>query len=58
LNDVAVAGQLLRELGGPASRHGYAIGLILGFAAASTATIRPHILRAWAKFERQTPFWG
>jgi CHAD domain-containing protein len=57
LNDAAVAAQLLRDLGGPGSRHGYAIGLILGFSAASTATLRPSILRAWAKFEHQAPFW-
>jgi hypothetical protein len=53
-----VAEQLLREVGGAGSRHGYAIGLILGFAAASTATLRPRILRAWAKFEHQSPFWS
>jgi len=57
LNDAAVAEHLLRDLVGGSTRHGYAAGLVLGFTAASATTLRPRILRAWAKFERVAPFW-
>jgi CHAD domain-containing protein len=57
LNDAAAAEQLLREVGSGSGRHVYATGLVLGFAAASAMTLRLRILRAWAKFERQSPFW-
>lgn len=57
LNDRAVATALLHDLGGPAGRHGYAVGLVTGFAAAATTTIRPRILQAWEKFLRQSVFW-
>ncbi len=57
LNDGAVAAGLLGELGGPAGRHGYAIGLVQGFMAARAAMVRPAILGAWEKFRRVAPFW-
>ena len=39
LNDGAVAAHLLEELGGPGGRHGYAVGLVLGFIAARAGRI-------------------
>ncbi|MGE0415766.1 MAG: CHAD domain-containing protein [Acetobacteraceae bacterium] len=58
LNDGAVAADLMTELGGPAGRHGYAIGLVLGFIAARGGEIRPAVLAAWEKFRRVAPFWA
>ncbi len=58
LNDGAVAADLLTELGGPGGRHGYAVGLILGFIAARGGEIRPAILKAWEKFRKVSPFWA
>ena len=58
LNDGAVAAILMRELGGPTGRHGYAVGLVQGFLGAAAAGIRPDILQAWEKFRRQEPFWS
>jgi CHAD domain-containing protein len=57
LNDGAVAATMLDRLGGPAGRHAYAAGLVLGFLAASAATDRPRILRAWKKFRHARRFW-
>jgi CHAD domain-containing protein len=57
LNDGAVAGSLLDELGGAGGRHGYAAGLVLGFLGAAAASQRPRILRAWDKFRRTPRFW-
>ncbi len=57
LNDVATVGPLLAELGGPAGRHGYAVGLISGFGAARGAERRGHSLRSWQKFCHQSLFW-
>ena len=57
LNDGAVAGGLLDELGGAGGRHGYAAGLIMGFLGASAVGQRPRILRAWEKFRRTPRFW-
>ncbi len=58
LNDGAVAAQLLDELGGAGGRHAHACGLVLGFAAARAATVRPDILQAWEKFRHTSRFWG
>ncbi|MDR3535291.1 MAG: CHAD domain-containing protein [Acetobacteraceae bacterium] len=58
LNDRAVATSLLHELGGPAGRHGYAVGVVVGFVGAGSAVIRPRIIRTWEKFLRQAPFWA
>ncbi len=58
LNDGAVAGGLLDELGGAGGRHGYAAGLIMGFLGASAVGQRPRILRAWEKFRRTPRFWN
>jgi CHAD domain-containing protein len=58
LNDGAVAATMLGHLGGPAGRHGYATGLVLGFLAASAENVRPRILRAWKKFRRTKRFWA
>ena len=53
-NDTAVAGALLRELNG---KPGFPGGLVLGFAAARAAGIRPRIEEAWEKLRRQEGFW-
>lgn len=58
LNDGAVAAGLLDGLGGPRGRHGYAVGLVLGFLAASASSERPRILRAWKKCRRTSRFWA
>jgi len=58
LNDGAVAAGMLDALGGPNGRHGYAVGLVLGFLAASASTVRPRILRAWEKLQRTSRFWA
>ena len=58
LNDGAVAGALLAELGGARGRHGYAIGLVLGFLAAAAAAARPGITRAGRKFRGAARFWA
>ncbi|MBS0643062.1 MAG: CHAD domain-containing protein [Acetobacteraceae bacterium] len=55
LNDGAVAAHLLEELGGPGGRHGYAVGLILGFIAARAGRIRPEIERIFGKVRKQEP---
>jgi CHAD domain-containing protein len=57
LNDGAVATHLLAELGGPAGRHGYATGIVVGFLAARAAKIRPRIVRAFERFRRQPAYW-
>ena len=58
LNDGAVAGQLLDSLDNKNGRHDRAIGLVLGYLAASAASVRPDILRAWMKFRRTPRFWS
>ena len=58
LNDGAVASAMLDELGGPGGRHGYAVGLVLGFLAASATTVRPRIVRGWKKLRRTPRFWA
>ncbi len=58
LNDGAVASGLLDTLGGPSGRHGFAVGLVLGFLAASSETELPRILRAWKKFRHTARFWA
>lgn len=58
LNDGAVAAGLLETLGGPHGKHGYAVGLVLGFLAASAGNERPLMLRAWEKFRSTPRFWG
>ena len=57
LNDGAVASQLLRELGGPAGRHAYAVGAIVGYLAARAGKVRPGIVRAFEKFRRLDAYW-
>ncbi len=58
LNDGAVAETLLHQLGGPAGRHGYAVGLILGYIGAGAAGARPGIVAAWDKISKTPPFWA
>jgi triphosphatase len=58
LNDGAVATHLLAELGGPAGRHAYATGIVVGFLAARAAKIRPRIIRAFERFRRQPAYWA
>jgi triphosphatase len=58
LNDGAVATHLLTELGGPAGRHAYATGIVVGFLAARAAKIRPRIIRAFERFRRQPAYWA
>ena len=52
LNDGAVAAHLLEELGGPGGRHGYAVGVVIGFTAARANRIRPQINRAFDKLRK------
>ncbi|HEY0182610.1 MAG TPA: CHAD domain-containing protein [Rhodopila sp.] len=58
LNDGAVATHLLAELGGPAGRHAYATGIVVGFLAARASRIRPRIERAFERFRRQPTYWA
>jgi CHAD domain-containing protein len=58
LNDGAVASHLVGELGGPAGRHGYAVGIVTGFLAARTVRMRPRIVRAFERFRRQPAYWA
>jgi triphosphatase len=58
LNDGAVATHLLAELGGPAGRHAYAIGIITGFLAGRATKIRPRIIRSFERFRRQPAYWA
>ena len=57
LNDGTVAAALMTELGGPAGRHAYAVGVMRGFAAARAAEGRERAFRAWDRFRRHEPFW-
>ena len=57
LNDGAVAEGLLHQLGGPAGRHAYAVGLVMGFVAARAVGAQPRINAAWHKISRIAPFW-
>jgi triphosphatase len=57
LNDGAVAAHLLQELGGPAGKHAYAVGVVTGFTASSAGKIRPRIIRAFEKLRRQPAYW-
>jgi triphosphatase len=58
LNDRATAEKLLAELGGPAGRHAYAAGLMLGFATSGTTTkVLPRVVRRWERFQRTSAFW-
>jgi CHAD domain-containing protein len=52
LNDSAVAADLMNELGGPAGRHAYAVGLVTGFTAARADGMRPQIVEAFEKLRR------
>jgi triphosphatase len=53
LNDGAVAADLMQELGGPAGRHGYAVGVVTGFIAARAGLIRPAVNEAFEKLRRR-----
>jgi len=53
LNDGAVAAHLMEELGGPAGRHGYAIGVVTGFIAARSSLSRPEVNAAFEKLRRR-----
>jgi triphosphatase len=57
LNDLSVAETLLSQLGGPAGRSGYAVGLVLGFTAAHTTKLLPRVMRRWAKLQRAGKPW-
>ena len=52
LNDAAVAIDLMNELGGPSGRHGYAVGVVTGFACARASEMRPRIIEAFEKVRR------
>jgi len=52
LNDGAVAAHLMEELGGPAGRHGYAVGVVTGFIAARSRLSRPEVNAAFEKLRR------
>ena len=58
LNDCAVATGLLDRIGGPGGRHGYAVGLVLGFLAAAAEGERPGIIQAWKKIRHTPRFWA
>jgi triphosphatase len=58
MNDGAVATHLLAELGGPAGRHAYATGIVIGFLAARGAKIRPRIVQAFDRFRHQPTYWA
>jgi triphosphatase len=58
LNDGAVATGLLDRIGGPSGRHGYAVGLVLGFLAAAADAERPGIIQAWKKIRHSPRFWA
>ena len=58
LNDGAAASHLLLQLGGPAGRHGYAVGLVTGFLAARAVRMRPRIVDAFERFRRQPAYWA
>jgi triphosphatase len=53
LNDGAVAADLMQELGGPAGRHGYAVGVVTGFIAARAGLTRPAVNEAFEKLRRR-----
>ena len=57
LNDRTTAAKLLDELGGPGGRHGFAIGLVLGFAAAHSAGLLPRLGKRWEKLQGTGKFW-
>lgn len=53
LNDGAVAGDLLAELGG----RGFAAGIVHGYLAARSAGSRAKAEKSWRRFRRVDPFW-
>ncbi len=57
LNDGAVAGTLLGELGAVSGKQAFAAGLVLGFIGAHGSHTREQIADAWQKFHRMAPFW-
>ncbi len=57
LNDAAVAAQLVGQLGRPG--RGYAGGLVEGWAGAATdASARADIAKAWKRFRATPSFWS
>jgi len=58
LNDRTTAEKLLGELGGPSGRHGFAVGLVLGFAAAHSADLLPRVGKRWDRLRRTGKFWA
>ncbi|WP_428490821.1 CHAD domain-containing protein [Rhodopila sp.] len=58
LNDGVAASHLLTQLGGPAGRHGYAVGLVTGFLAARAVRMRPRIVDAFERSRRQPAYWA
>ena len=56
VNDTAVAGGLLAQLGGGADRA-FAAGVVQGFAAAGHAGAAGQVQRAWGKLCSAHPFW-
>jgi len=55
LNDGAVAGTLLSELGGSLA---FARGVVTGFVGAHGGRTRKQIVSAWEDFHRLAPFWN
>ncbi|MGE5027087.1 MAG: CHAD domain-containing protein [Betaproteobacteria bacterium] len=58
LNDLAVTGRLLEQLGvgSPLRRH--ASGVIIGWIAGKTHFLLAGAARAWRRFSRRKVFWG
>jgi CHAD domain-containing protein len=54
MNDGAVAGTLLSELGGSLA---FARGVVMGFVGAHGGRTRKQIVNAWEDFHRLVPFW-
>jgi triphosphatase len=57
LNDGAVAAGLLAELGDGGARRSLAIGLVRGFVAGRSGSVRKDIRAAWDRFSELTPPW-
>jgi CHAD domain-containing protein len=57
LNDVNTVSTLLARLPGRTAEHRFAVGVITGFAAATSGGARQEVATTWRKFRRQPPFW-
>jgi CHAD domain-containing protein len=57
LNDGAVAAGLLAELGDAGTRRSLAIGLVRGFVAGKSGSVRENVRAAWERFSELAPPW-